>query len=281
MAIQSSVTISLVPEARGGPFIFWDDLEDGCRKAKQLGFDAVEVFPPGPDEVDPDRLRTLLDDQGLALAAVGTGAGWVKTRLHLCLPDASGRAKAQAFIKAIIDFSGPLHAPVIIGSMQGRSGDGIEHATALGYLSDALEVLGEYAKQYGILLIYEPLNRYETNLANTIEAGMTLLQSLSTRNIVLLADLFHMNIEESDLPAALHAGDGYIGHLHFVDSNRRPAGFGHLDYPPIVAALHAIGYHGFASAEAFPYPDPDEAARRTIDAFRRYFRAVGAKARTP
>ncbi len=46
MAIQSSVTISLVPEARGGPFIFWDDLEDGCRKAKALGFDAVEVFPP-------------------------------------------------------------------------------------------------------------------------------------------------------------------------------------------------------------------------------------------
>lgn len=272
MAIQSSVTISLVPEARGGPFIFWDDLEDGCRKAKALGFDAVEVFPPGPDAVDPGRLRALLDDLGLKLAAVGTGAGWVRSRLHLCLPDASGRARARAFIREIIDFAGALHAPAIIGSMQGR-GDGVDHATALGYLSEALEALGEHARTYGVPLIYEPLNRYETDMANTVEAGVALLRSLSTRNIVLLADLFHMNIEEADIPAAIRAGDGQIGHLHFVDSNRRPVGSGHLDYPPIVEALHAIGYQGFASAEAFPYPDPDEAARRTIGAFRRYFPA--------
>src|SRR3954447_9527654 len=44
--IRSAVTISLVPEARGGPFVFWDDLTSGCRKAAELGFDAVEVFPP-------------------------------------------------------------------------------------------------------------------------------------------------------------------------------------------------------------------------------------------
>ena len=47
--IQCSVTVSLVPEVRGGPFVFWDDLAAGCRKAKALGFDAVEVFPPGQD----------------------------------------------------------------------------------------------------------------------------------------------------------------------------------------------------------------------------------------
>ncbi len=225
MAIQSSVTISLVPEARGGPFIFWDDLEDGCRKAKQLGFDAVEVFPPARTRSIPIGCGRCSTTRAWrwrrwARAPAGSRRGCTSA----CLTPRAAH-EAQAFIKAIIDFSGPLHAPVIIGSMQGRSGDGIEHATALGYLSDALEVLGEYAKQYGILLIYEPLNRYETNLANTIEAGMTLLQSLSTRNIVLLADLFHMNIEESDLAAAIHAGDGYIGHLHFVDSNRRPGRF--------------------------------------------------------
>ncbi len=46
--MRSAVTISLVPEARGGPFVFWDDLLEGCRKAAALGFDAVEIFPPGP-----------------------------------------------------------------------------------------------------------------------------------------------------------------------------------------------------------------------------------------
>ena len=50
--IRSSVTIALVPEAKGGPFVFWDDLASGCAKAAELGFDGVEVFPRGPEAVD-------------------------------------------------------------------------------------------------------------------------------------------------------------------------------------------------------------------------------------
>ena len=109
-------------------------------------------------------------------------------------------------------------------------------------------------------------------MVNTLAAGVTLLRSLSTKNVRLLADLFHMNIEEQDLAAALRAGAGFIGHVHFVDSNRRPAGMGHIDFAPIVQALREIGYDRFASAEALPYPDPDAAARQTIEAFRRFFR---------
>src|SRR4051812_20850897 len=202
--IRSSVTVSLIPELRGAaPFVFWDDLPGACRKAAALGFDAVEIFPPSADALDVGWVRALLKDHGLALAAVGTGAGWVKGRLHLCLPDASARAKARQFIRSIIDFAGPHHAPAIIGSMQGRSGDGVAHATATGYLAEALEELGEHAQQYQVPLLFEPLNRYETNMVNTVEAGVRLLSSLSTKNVVLLADLFHMNIEEADLPAAL------------------------------------------------------------------------------
>jgi sugar phosphate isomerase/epimerase len=160
--------------------------------------------------------------------------------------------------------------------MQGRSGDGVEGPTALGWLAEALDELGEHAKQFRAPLIFEPLNRYETNQVNTVEGGVKLLRSLSTGNVRLLADLFHMNIEEADLAAALRAGGALIGHVHLVDSNRRAAGMGHLDYPPIVQALEAIGYGGFASAEALPHPDPEAAARQTIAAFRRCFRPAGA-----
>ncbi|MFO0876162.1 MAG: sugar phosphate isomerase/epimerase family protein [Gemmataceae bacterium] len=269
--IRSSVTISLVPEVRGGPFIFWDDLAAGCRKAQALGFDGVEIFPPGPEAVDVRAVRGLLDQHGLKLAAMGTGAGWVKHRLHLCQPDAAAREKARQFIRSIIDVAGSLGAPAIIGSMQGRWGDGVDQATALGYMAEGLEVLGEHARQCGVPLLFEPINRYETNLISSLGAGTTLLGRLTTKNVRLLADLFHMNIEEDNLADALRAAGSHIGHVHFVDSNRRPAGLGHLDYAPIAQALKQIGYAGFLSAEALSYPDPDAAAQQTIETFRRFF----------
>ena len=271
--IRSCVTISLVPEVRGGPFIFWNDLEAGCRQAQALGFNAVEIFPPSPMHVDANALRRLLNDTGLNVAAFGTGAGWVLHRLTLTAVEDGKRAQARQFIRGLIDLAGEFHASTIIGSMQGRYESEMSKATALGHLAEGLNDLGEHAGKYDVPLLFEPLNRYETNLVNTIEDGLALLGSLSTRNVKLLADLYHMNIEEADVAAALRKGGQHIGHVHFVDSNRRPAGCGHTDFAPIAAALRDIGYTGYVSAEALPYPDSLEAARLTITAYRKHFPA--------
>lgn len=268
---HSAVTISLVPESRGGPFVYWDDLLGSVSKAAALGYDAVEIFAPEASAVDTAALQSRLQETGLSVAAVGTGAGWVRRRLTLTADSADVRRQAIEFIQSIIDLGAPFGAPAIIGSMQGRSGDGVDRDTALQRLRDGLNHLGRYAADRGVRLIYEPLNRYETNLCNTVEAGVALMQSLETDNVRLLADLFHMNIEEANIAAALRAGGKWIGHVHFVDSNRRPAGCGHMDYAPIAAALREIGYVGFASAEAFAWPDSDTAARTTIETYRRVF----------
>lgn len=270
--IQSAVTVSLVKEARGGPFVFWDDLPQACRIASELGFDAVEIFAPSPKAVDPESLKGLLKKLNLKVAAVGTGAGMVIHKLSLTDPNREVRKAAREFIQEMIVFGSTFGAPAIIGSMQGKWGGDIQRDTALNLLAKALEDLGQYADSHDTFLIYEPLNRYETNLINTVEAGVTLLQSLKTRNVKLLADLFHMNIEEADMAVAVRQGLGYIAHVHFVDSNRRAAGFGHLDFAPIATALKEIGYHGYASAEAFPLPDSQSAAAQTMDAFKKHFK---------
>ena len=270
--MKSCVTISLVEEARGGPFIFWNGLRDGCEKAKALGFDAVEVFPPGVEAIDTNLLQSLLSDHGLELAAVGTGAGMVKHGLSLTSTDATERQRAKDFVRSIIDLAGQFGASAIIGSMQGRWNADLPKADALALLGEAINELGPHASQYGASLIYEPLNRYETNLCNTMADGVEFLSSLNDgHNCVLLADLFHMNIEETCISQAIRDAGSAIGHVHFVDSNRRPAGLGHMSYEPIVDALRSIQYDRFISAEAFAYPEPDAAAKQTIDSFNKYF----------
>ena len=267
--MKSAVTISLVNEARGGPFVFWDALPGASERARELGFDAVELFAPGPEAVEQSDLKSRLDDAGLSLAAVGTGAGWVIHKLSLTDPHTATREKAKDFIRRIIDLGGPFGAPAIIGSMQGRSGADIDKPTAIGFLGSALIDLAEHADQHDVPLIYEPLTRYETELCCTLGDGVALIESRGIQNVRILADLFHMQIEEVDLAAAIVDAGDHIGHVHFVDSNRRPAGCGHLDFGPVMRALQEIRYDGFLSAEAFPWPDSDSAARQTITECRR------------
>jgi sugar phosphate isomerase/epimerase len=270
--MRSAVTISLVPEARGGPFVFSGDLAEGCRQAAELGFDAVEVFPPDAETLEELDLKGLLARHGLELAAVGTGAGWVRHKLRLTDPDRARREPARLFVQSIVEAAGKLGAPAIIGSMPGRWGDGMERDEATFYLADALSGLGALAATFGVPLLYEPLNRYETNLFTDVARAAGFVRALQLSNTKVLADLFHMNIEDDDLAESIRQAGPMVGHVHLADSNRRPAGCGHTDFAPVAAALREISYTGFVSAEALPYPNSDEAARLTIDAFRKFFR---------
>lgn len=269
--MKSAVTIALVREIKTGPWVYWHDLETSIAKAAALGFDAVELFTASADAVAPDRLAALSDQFGVKIAAVGTGAGKVIHGLTLTDPDPHVRAKAVAFIADMISFGAGFGAPAIIGSMQGNAVPGVEREQALDWLAEGLNSLGKQAGDQGVTLVYEPLNRYETNLINRLEDGVTLLKRLDNQRVKLLADLFHMNIEETSLADSIRSAGAYIGHVHFADSNRRPIGFGHTAMAEAAAALNEIKYAGYLSAEAFPWPDPDQAARQTITAFKQYF----------
>ena len=269
--IRSAVTISLVPEAKGGPFVFWDGLDASMAQAAALGFDAVEIFPTHADDLNSREIRELLRKHKLSLAAVGTGAGWLNRKLTLTDPDGHVRMCARDFIGAVIDFAGGFGVPAIIGSMQGRVQPGVTREQSLAWLREELDQLGPRALALETPLLYEPLNRYETNLFNTVADSLEFLKTLRTRNVKLLCDLFHMNIEEPDIAAALRLAGPAVGHVHFADSNRRAIGWGHTDIAPVAAALAEIGYNGFVSAEIFPLPDSTAAAQQTIESFRHWF----------
>lgn len=267
--MKSAVTVSLVEEARGGPFVFWDSLEVAFQSASHLGFDAVEIFAPGPSAIEFGHVKQLCSKYSLQVAAFGTGAGMVKHGLSLTDGDSTIRQKARDFIASVIQLGANFGAPAIIGSMQGRWSATVSRDQAMSFLTESLRELGSFAAEHSLPLLYEPLNRYETNLAKTIAEGCDLLREVKCEQVKLLADLFHMNIEEANLSRSILTAGDRIGHVHFVDSNRRAAGMGHIDYPPVIQALHEIRYRGFLSAEAFALPDSQTAARITIETLRK------------
>ena len=269
--MKSCITLSLVPSLKGGPWVLWDELSSAIREAAKLGFHAVELFTDGPTAGKDSELKNLLEETGLALGAVGTGAGKVLHGLTLTDSDPHVREKAISFVREMINFGAEFGAPAIIGSMQGMHNGKVSRDQAILWLGEALEILGEHAKDQGVTLIYEPLNRYETNLFNLYLEACDFLDQLSTDGVTLLADLFHMNIEEENIADVIVQGHRHLGHVHFADSNRRPVGNGHTDIKPIAQALREIEYKGFISAEAFAWPSPSIAAKTTIESFNRYF----------
>ncbi|MBI3878318.1 MAG: sugar phosphate isomerase/epimerase [Verrucomicrobia bacterium] len=268
--MKSAVTISLVAEAKGGPFVYWDDLAAGFASAAKHGFDAVEIFLPSANAVPLSTVQGLMKKHSLKLAAAGTGAGWVKHKLRLTDSDPAVRERARNFINGLINFAGILGAPVIVGSMQGRWGDGVSREQALDWLAEQLKALGERASGHGQSLLYEPLNRYETNLITRAAEAATFIKERGIKNVKVLCDLFHMNIEETDIAGALRQVGPLLGHVHWADSNRMAVGFGHTHAASIVAALREIDYAGYLSAEVFPLPDSDTAARQSIASFRKF-----------
>jgi sugar phosphate isomerase/epimerase len=266
MNFRSAITLSFVPQAKGGPFVLWDDLVSSVSLAAQLGFDAVEIFPPGPEFFQSRDVSQVILDHGLRVAAIGTGAGWVVHRWSLADPNPAVRTAALDFVRSIIDVAARFDAPAIIGSMQGRSGPDMPADEARAHLRSALEQLDRHASQVGGKLLYEPLNRYETDQCNRLEQGVCLIAGLERTR--LLADWFHMNIEEKDIAESLRCAGSAVGHIHFADTNRQAIGCGHLDVPPLIDALRDIRYDGYLSAEVFALPDSRSAAEQTLRAFR-------------
>jgi sugar phosphate isomerase/epimerase len=124
-----------------------------------------------------------------------------------------------------------------------------------------LSELGAHAGQAGVALLLEPLNRYEDHMVNTVAQAAELIAAAGSPGVRILADTYHMNIEEDDVSAALRSVAEVLGAVHLSDSNRHQPGTGHVPFPEIVATLRAIGFDGVLSVECRLRGEPAQAVR--------------------
>ncbi|WP_328474519.1 sugar phosphate isomerase/epimerase [Actinoplanes sp. NBC_00393] len=116
-------------------------------------------------------------------------------------------------------------------------------------LLDGLAELGEHAEREGAILALEPLNRYEDHMVNRLEQAVELIDAVGLPSVRVLADTYHMNIEEDEPTSALVRAAAHLGHVQVSDSNRLQPGAGHLDWSALLGTLDAVGYRGWLALE--------------------------------
>lgn len=116
-------------------------------------------------------------------------------------------------------------------------------------LLEGLAELGEHALREGATLALEPLNRYEDHMVNRLEQAVELIDAVGLPSVTVLADTYHMNIEEDEPTSALVRAAARLGHVQVSDSNRFQPGAGHLDWAALLGTLDAVGYQGYLAME--------------------------------
>lgn len=266
--MKKSIVISTQP-TKFSALAFKEDFKKSVKKVANLGFDGAELAVRNPKDLKLEDVIKIIKKNNLDVPAIGTGQAYGEEGLSFSDPDETIRKIAVERIKDQIVFASHFDAQVIIGLIRGMIVESVNRTEAEGWTIDCLRKCTEFARKYNIRLTLEPVNRYESNFINTLNEGIEFIKQVEASNLGLLADTFHMNIEEVSIYDSIIQAKDYITHVHFADSNRWAPGCGHLDFEKIVQTLKKINYQGYVSAEILPLPDPDSCARLTAKTLNR------------
>lgn len=117
--------------------------------------------------------------------------------------------------------------------------------------TEIINELGAEVKE-GAWMLIEPCNRYETRYLTRLCDCREMLERArpeNTRHMGLLADFFHMALEEKDLEACVVEHGSWIRHVHLGDHNRMPPGYGRTDWKSCMRGLKQVGFDGYMNME--------------------------------
>lgn len=243
-------------------FVVYRGFKECIPKAAQLGYHGVELALKRAEEIKVSDLRSLLEENHLEVSCISTGQVYADGGLSLTHENDQVREKVKSIFRELIDLAEVFGKIVNIGRVRGPIGTRPRALVEDLFITESRE-LCDYALSRGVTLILEPVNRYEIDFINSVEEGVVLMKKIGKDNMMLMPDVFHMNIEDVSIGPVLAKHIQYIKYIHFADSNRKAPGQGHTDFPAILNFLYTAGYDGWVSAEILPLPDADTAARLT------------------
>ncbi len=244
--MKLSCTSSMVPG---------DTLEEKALKLKKWGFDGIAVFADYMSWSDAklDELKGLYANTGILpceFVFMDPIYG------HLMDEDSNLRKSARKMYKDAIGVSREIGA-ITEMEYDYRAQDPLPLFEPYKQMSPEQETdfiamladLAAVAQGSTAQVLIEPINRYETQFLTRIQDCKAILEKANLPNTGILADLFHLSIEEADLPASLRSAKGMIKHVHLADNNRLLPGHGSIDWDACISALRDAQFDGFMNLE--------------------------------
>ncbi len=236
--------------------------------AKSLGVQGIEFWGRGL-ESKVDAIVDAMDRTGIRAATVNHGR-----QGRILDPDPIQREigleelRQSIMCAADIGADGVIFVPHFFGPLMPDLTPFLSAVELEAEMLHAhLRTLSDYADAMGVNLYVEPINRYETHFLNRLEQAGRVAKRINHPRIKIVADLFHMSLDEVDMVAAIPAHADVIGHVHLADSNRRLPGQGFIPWKAVADALNAIGYEGWAAFECGDPSDNEKNAKQYLADF--------------
>ena len=236
-------------------------LEEKLSLLERIGYDGIELHTPDSLNRGADDLFAVFQKHAIRPTTIDGARG-------LLSPDPAERQASMDQLRRRLELCSTLGAVAVLlvpifGRPQIPDLSPVRTAAQLEFelLLQELKELADDCERTGAVLMLEPLNRYETHLVNTLDQGAEYCRRVNRPDIRIMADFFHMSIEEADIAASIRQSAPFIRYVHVADSNRQQPGRGHTDFLSGFHALKEAGYDGFLGVECRLAGPPEDALK--------------------
>ncbi|MDF2958400.1 MAG: xylose isomerase-like barrel protein [Paenibacillus sp.] len=219
-------------------------------RLRKYGYDGIELTGDPQLFSDPD-VPALLQEYGLECTSI---CGIYTADRNLSSTNEAIRSQGVQYVSGCIDLAARTGAScvIVVPSPVGLLAPDGDSADAWKAAVRSLKECGFYAESKGVWLALEALNRYETHLVNRLETASRLMIQTGSPNVKLMADVFHMNLEERDLCGTLRSIAPDLVHVHLAENTREAPGVGSMNFEEIIHVLRETGYRGSLTMEFMP-----------------------------
>jgi sugar phosphate isomerase/epimerase len=255
----------------------WERPQEVLETVAGAGYDGVDLDAE-PDRIDPRQFHevaSMAASLGLKIPAlICAWGGWHAGEVRdLASGDESVRSYAVHYAKKCIDVAASLDEPPLleiaaVPPVSEYPVTSVPRAVLRRNFVQSARELADYAAPRGVDVAIEPINRFEgyAGFLNSIMEAKSVADEVGADNVGVLADFFHVNIEDAALADTLRLAGDSLMCIHLADNNRQAPGTGHLDFLQVVRTLNTIGYSGYLSLDAVPArPDWKTLVKSSID----------------